>query len=152
MKRIIVEGNSLKVEDYKLLSDGTRYGFGLNLSHYNAVVKARKEHNEKNISPYLISRESIYETWDARIGRGVDDKPFNTRHHELHDVMLIEKDTGKSYHIDCVMKQHYFGYYIALLIREEGTKSHGIVYWENINSKDANVIEGVEETSYRFRK
>lgn len=141
--RIKPEGEFLKEEDY-------RFGFGLDSTHYNAVVRAREAANKINPGTYVM-REELYKVWDARTGEAIDGKPFQTKPHELHKVMLIENETGKEYHVDCVMEQHYFGYYIGLLIREKGTKSHGTVYWENINCKDPIVLEGIEETKKRFK-
>lgn len=142
--RIKPEGNFLKEEDY-------RFGFGVDSTQYNAVVRAREEYNKTNSGAYVM-REDLYKTWDARTGIAIDGKPFKTKPHELHKVMLIENETGKEYHVDCVMEQHYFGYYTALLIREKGTLSHGIVYWENINCKDPDIIQRIEETKKRFKK
>lgn len=148
--RIQPEGEFLKEEDYKLLRDGKRYGFGLDFTQYNAVVRAREEYNKTNPGTYVM-REDLYKVWDARTGIAIDGKPFKTKPHELHKVMLTENETGKEYHIDCVMEQHYFGYYTALLVREKGTLSHGTVYWNNINCKDPVIIDGIEETKKRFK-
>lgn len=134
--RITPEGNFLKKEDY-------RFGFGMNTSLYNQI------HNER-LSRGLQTRDDFKEDWDTHTGENIEGKPFNTRHHPYQDLKLVEAKTGKIYVVDSVHKHHYFGFYIVLLIRAEGSQSHGVAYWENISCKDSSVIEGIEETKERF--
>jgi hypothetical protein len=165
--RITPEGQFLKVEDYKLLANDTRYGFGLNTSHYMKVCKAREEYNKKISAPQinwssgvttitfhngekLPVRDDFQENYDTREGHAIDGTPFHTRPHPYHNLRLLEKETGKIYLVDSVHKQHYFGYFILLLVRAEGTNSHGSVYWENISCKDPIIVEGVQEAHERF--
>ena len=166
--RITPGGEHLKEEDYVLMSDGKRRGFGLDTYHYRLVCEARERYNEEHGKPIveeldngftavtrndhklLPLREDFQEEWEARDGYNIEGRKFNTRHHPLHDKIFLEKKTGKRYVVDGVHKQHYFGYYYSLLIREEGTKSHGVIYWENINCREPNVLEGIEESHERF--
>lgn len=161
--RITPEGQFLKVEDYKLLANGKRYGFGLNNHHYQKVCEAREEYNKKIPSTSidwhsglitkkerLSTRNDFKEDYDTRDGYAIDGTPFHTRPHPYHKLKLREKETGKTYLVDSVHKQHYFGYYILLLVRAEGTQSHGSVYWENISCKDHNILEGIQEAHERF--
>lgn len=154
--RITPEGKFLKKEDYKVLKDGTVYGFGLDTYHYLKVCEARKKRNIDIAFDHLFKwplplREEFYESWDAREGHNIEGKKLNTRHHPLHDKILLELETGNRYEVDAVHKQHYLGFYTALLIRQEGSKSHGVIYWENDTCKDPNIIEGIEESQQRFK-
>lgn len=140
-------------------------GFGMDDSHYMRVCQARNEYNKKNnvdikksgvhvvsitLSETLTIREDFSEEWDSREGFNITGKKLNTRYHPLHDIKLIENATGNIYLVDAVYKQHYFGYFISLLVRKEGTESHGMAYWENISSLDPIIIGGIEETKKRF--
>lgn len=134
--RVTPEGTYLKKEDY-------RFGFGIDLSLYHKIQVEREKRR-------LQTREDFREDYDTRTGHNIEGKPFNTRHHPLHDLKLVERESGKRYVVDSVHKQHFMGYYIMLLVREEGTKSHGVAYWENITCKDHNILEGIEDAHRRF--
>lgn len=143
MYRIKPIGTFLTEDDYQ-------YGFGINTSLYNKIDAARIKYNELHPENQLPLKDSFIEDYDVRIGFNIAGKPFNTRHHVYHDLKLYENETGKRYVVDSVHKHHYFGYYIMLLIRAEGSNSHGSIYWENITCKDPTVIEGIEEAHSRF--
>jgi hypothetical protein len=134
--RITPEGKYLKKEDYV-------FGFGLDTSLYTKIQLERSKRN-------LQTREDFKEDYDTRTGQNIEGKPFNTRYHQYQDLKLVERKSGKKYVVDSVHKQHFMGYYIMLLVREEGSNSHGVVYWENITCKDPNILEGIEQTHQRF--
>jgi len=148
--RITPEGKFLKKEDYKVLQDGKIHGFGLSSTHYNQVHKARIQYNILHPDNPLPLREDFKEDWDVRTGFNIENKPFNTRYHPYHDLRLFEKETGKIYVVDSVHKHHYFGYYIMLLAREEGSKSHASIIWENISCQDPTTLEALQEAKDRF--
>lgn len=119
------------------------YGFGMDTSHYNRVHNKRKELG-------LDTRDNYIDSWDSRTGFDITGAPLNTKYHPLHDVKLLEKETGKIYIIDLVCKHHHYGYYIMLLIRQEGSKSHGSVLWENISCLDNDTLNSIKENQERF--
>jgi hypothetical protein len=134
--RVMPEGQYIKQEDY-------RFGFGLDNNLCNRIHQERLKRG-------LPTRDNYKEDWDTRSGENIEGKPFHTRHHPFHDLKLIERETGKRYIVDSVHKQHYMGYYMVLLVREEGTKSHGIAYWKNISCHEPNILEGIKEAHERF--
>lgn len=138
-------------------------GFGMDDSHYMKVCQARKEWNNNEPETIIYKgnmiledwwhiplREDFSEEWDSREGYAITRRKLNTRYHPLHDIKLIENETGDIYLVDAVYKQHYFGYFISILTRKEGTDSHGMAYWENISSLDPIITGGIEETKKRF--
>lgn len=141
--RINPEGKFIEDDDYRL-------GFGLDTSHYFKVTKAREEYNKLHSDNPLPMREQFSEEWDVRKGHTITGRKLNKRYHPLQELRLVEKETGITYHVDAVHKQHYMGYYIMLIIRKDGTKSHGTIYWENISCLDPIVLLGLQETKERF--
>lgn len=135
-RRVTPEGQHIKTQDY-------RFGFGLHLSHYNLVEEARLKRG-------LPTRKDFTEDWDTREGYNIAGKRLHTRHHPYQDLHLIERETGKRYIVDSVHKHHYFGFYMVLLVREEGSQSHGVVCWENISCHDPITLEGIKEAHERF--
>jgi hypothetical protein len=127
IERIIPISKILKDVDY------TRGGIGIYNDHYMKIYRLRREKKE------------YQEEWDKRDGYSICGRKLNKRHHPLHDIELKNKKTGKIYEIDAVYKQHHRGYYISLAIREKGTKSHGIRFWENINCHDTLILNSIKE-------
>lgn len=134
--RIKPETDNLKKDDYKL-------GFGIDTSHYFKVKKERMKLG-------LPLTEDFTDKWDSRKGYDITGKKLPFKYHELHDKKLINKK-GEVYIIDAVYKQWYLGFYIAIAIRKEGTKSHGIRYIKNISSKCPLIIKGISETKSEFK-
>lgn len=141
--RLTPEGTFLKKEDYI-------HGFGMDTSFYNQIHAAREKYNQSHPDSPLPLRDDFKEDWDTRTGLTISGAPFNTRHHPLQNLKLRERESGKNYIVDSVHKQHYYGFYIVLLIRAEGTQSHGVAYWENISCKDTTILEGIQEAHERF--
>lgn len=129
--------------DGLLTKDDYRFGFGLDMYLYNRINEARKQRG-------LQTRDDFKEDWDSREGYSIDGKRLNTRFHPFHNLYLIEKSTGHRYIVDAVHKHHYYGFYIVLSIRKEGTKSHGQAIWKNYTCKDPTVLEGLKEAHERF--
>jgi hypothetical protein len=123
-------------------------GFGLDTSHYAKVKEARKKHNLENSSP-LPLREEFKEVYDVRTGFYIDGTEIPTKHHPYHDCHLINKK-GEKYIIETVVKCHYLGYYIQLVVRKDGTKSHATIIWENINSHCPIIKESVKENEWKM--
>lgn len=134
--RICPESGLLKEKDY-------RFGFGLDTSLYNRISAVRKEKG-------LKTRDDFKKDWDSRTGFAIDGSRLHTRHHPLHDLLLIEKSTGSRYIVDSVHKHHHFGFYLVLSIRKEGTQSHGQAIWINYSCKEPSIIEGLKEAHERF--
>jgi len=138
------EGEFLKEEDYLL-------GWGMDSSRYGAICKARERYNEENPDKPLPLRSDYKENYDTREGYAIDGTKLHTRHHPLHDKILLEVETGKRYCIDVVVIGFYFGKILTLLIREEGSKSHGVRDWEAITCLDPDTIERIKENREQYK-
>jgi hypothetical protein len=68
--------------------------------------------------------------------------------HPLLGQSLIDSQSGKLYLIEKVVKHWLWGWYIALLIQNNG--SHCLVRWENISSGDDLIIDGIEQNRKRY--
>ena len=134
--RIKPESENLKEEDYIL-------GFGIDNHQYQKVKRKREELG-------LPTSKDILGSWDTREGFDIAGNPLPTGYHPLHDKKLINTE-GEVYIIDAVHEHYHFGKYLILLIRREGTKSHGVRFWENFSSKDPIVIEGVKESNEEYK-
>lgn len=134
--RIKPETENLKEEDY-------RFGFGIN-NHLYQIVKRKRE------ALGLPTNKDYLGSWDSREGFSIEGKPLPTGYHPLHDKKLINSK-GETYIIDAVHEHHYFGKYLVLLIRKEGTKSHGVRYWENFTCKNPTIIEGIKEAHEEYK-
>lgn len=133
------EGEHIKKEDF--ISP-----FRLNRSHYYKVNSAR----EKLKYPL---RGDFIDVYDRRIGHDITGKKLNTRHHELHDYILTDLNTGTEYEIDIVSSCFYKGTYIQLVV-VNNKGSHRVVLYKNINSKCEVVISACEnfEKSFSLKK
>lgn len=89
-------------------------------------------------------------SFDTRVGFYIDGSEINTEHHEYHNYLLKEKETGKLYVVDTVSYLWHFGQYISLAAREVGTKSHRIIICENINCRDHTILEAIKEFKIEF--
>lgn len=58
----------------------------------------------------------------------------------------VQYNDGKIGIIECVNIHWYYGYYLILVYRIEGTKSHGTIFWENINCIDKGILDIIKET------
>jgi len=128
-------------------------GFGMDTQLYRLVSNAREKANEEidNDPKYrLPTREDFKETFDTRTGFAIDGTALCTGYHPWHDNVLIKKETGEKYIIDLVSKHHYYGSYWVIMFRKEGTKSHGTIFWENIDCHDPTMLEGIEDAHLRF--
>jgi hypothetical protein len=101
--RITPEGEHIKEEDYVLMSDGTRRGFGLDTYQYRRVCEAREKYNEihgkpiveeldngftavtRNDHKLLPVREDFQEEWESRTGCNIEGRKFNTRKKKLKE-------------------------------------------------------------------
>lgn len=98
-------------------------GFGYNTTHLNKVNDERKKRN-------LPTRDDFYESYDKRTGHYITGEKIKTKRHELHNYHLVKKSTNERYVIDCVCIGFYFGKYVRLLVRKEGTESHADIVWD----------------------
>lgn len=131
----ISDSSRLKSTQYKHLSqEDIIKDTGLNYNLYLKVLKT------KGISEDDRSRSMEYETRD---GRAITGREFNKRYHKYQDLILLKN--GVEYVVDAVHENFYFGKYISLLIRKKGSKSHGVIFWENINCYSDVILESIEE-------
>ena len=69
------------------------------------------------------------------------------KYHPLLNQILIDScDNDRELIVESVHKHWYQGYYWCLVYRIVGTKSHGTLFYKNINSIDTTIINGVDET------
>ena len=124
--------------------------FGINHDLCNKINKARIKYNEENPDNKLPVREDFKDLYDNRIGYYIDGTKINTRIHPLHSKQLIEVKTGKRYVIDTVSIQNHYGKTIMLGCRQEGSRSHMHIIWENISSFEPNNIKSAKQNQKRF--
>lgn len=104
------------------------------LEHYRKVKNARKEQG----LPVLTEQKK----WDRR----------NGDEHPLLGMRLRDTETGSTYVVDTVSNVWLDGFYIQMAIREEGTKSHALIFWENVNSENEVIVEGIERAQNRYER
>jgi hypothetical protein len=136
MLRLKVKGNHLEEKDYVT-------GFGLHTTHYFEVCKARE-------AAGLPTRKDFKDDYDLREGCGITGEPFNTRPHPLLGKRIKSRKTGEEYVIEAVYKHFDYGFYWTILIRREGTQSHGTLWWENITCKYDLIVNDIEENRNEF--
>lgn len=122
------------------------------IRHYNKVKRKRKE---QGLPVYTDQAK-----WDRRADEnnkvGITNRfgieEVEGSDHPLLGMRLRDTETGNTYVVDSVSNCWLDGFYIQMAIREEGTKSHGVIFWENINSENESVVEGVTEARNRYTK
>lgn len=134
--RVAPEGEFIKKQDYVR-------GFGMNTSHYFRVCEARRQKNATLVVKLPVM-EDFKDDYELRSGTRIDGKQFNTRPHPLLGRYLKDNVSGDMHLIEGVYKHFYFGFYWVLLVQKDG--SHGTRNWENISSKDEDIIEWIKET------
>lgn len=103
------------------------------IEHYYDVRKAREERG----LPVLTEAK----VWDRRKG---DEHPFL-------GMRLLDTETDTTYVVDEVTNEWYDGFYVKLVVREEGTNSHGIVLWQNVSCRNSIITELIEEDKQRYK-
>lgn len=105
----------------------------IDCTHYYNVVSARKKLGLKLSEDYVPNNGII-------------------ENHSLKDRTLYDKEKNRLIHIQDVYKHWYGGYYLTLLYytwsdgySELGYRSHGTMFWENINSINDIVLKSIEE-------
>ena len=135
--RVVKDFDNLKKDDY-------RVGFGMNYPHYRKVVEKREE-----LGLPIHEKES-YEHKDRDGYYDITGKKIISKYHPLHDKFLVDKETGKKYHIDIVSIGYYYGEVMTLVIREDGTKSHGCRDWEVISGGTPYTIKDVKKNREQY--
>lgn len=139
--RIKATGEHLQKEDYVT-------GFGLNTSHYFAVMKAREEYNKNGGN--LPLRSDFKDDYELQVGTKIDGRPFNNRPHPWLGKVIKNTKTGETYVIEGVHKHFDYGYYWTIVMRREGTKSHGSIWWENINCRYETITKEIKKNRRRW--
>ena len=104
------------------------------LEHYHKVKRARKEQGLPVFTEQL--------KFDRRKGDT----------HPLLGTELVDTESGDEYIVDSVSNCWHDGYYTQMAIREKGTKSHALIFWQNISSENESIIKGVQESRNKYRK
>ncbi len=143
MLRLTPTGEFLKQEDYTLDYNGKPLGFGLHTTHYFKLNNARKQAG-------LPVREDFKDHYDLRVGCGIDGTPFDNRPHPLLGKVIKNVLSEDVYIIEAVYKHFDYGYYWTLLIRREGTQSHGTLWWENINCKYDLIVNDIKQNREEY--
>lgn len=131
----------IKYETENLTKDDFINGIGFDTSLYNKYRNIRNIPNDDTHDYYCKTFTSI---------EGV--LRVKKDHHLLNKVMVnIDSENDREVVIESVHKHWYFGFYWAIVYRTLGTNSHGLVFYENINSVSDIIIEGVAETKRDFK-
>lgn len=115
------------------------------LEHYRKVKRARQEQG----LPVLTEQAK----WDRRARPDSDVKTAEDVEgysHPLLGMRLRDTESGKTYVVDTVSNCWYDGFYTQMAIREEGTGSHALIFWQNINSEAESIVDGVERAQERY--
>lgn len=62
----------------------------------------------------------------------------------------MDVKTKQKYIIDTVTYSNWYGKYITLMVRKEGSKSHGQILWENISCLEPGVIRDIKKNQKKF--
>ena len=100
------------------------------LEHYRKVKKARRSRGLP-----VFTEQMKFDGGDA---------------HPLLDKRLRDTKTGDTCVVDSVSTCWHDGFYVQAVIRREGTKSHALIFWENLSSESDAVIEGVEKANEKY--
>jgi len=141
--RITYSKKNLKKKDFIT-------GFGYYSEILNQIHQARIKYNEENPDKKLPLRGEFHDQYDNRIGHYITGEKINTRIHPLHDKQLMDVNTKQKYIIDTVTYSNWYGKYITLMVRKEGSKSHGHILWENISCLEPGVIRDIKKNQKKF--
>ena len=116
-----------------------------------SVIRARSEWNAAHPNNQLPVYTDFKEIYDCRVGYYITGEAIDTKHHPMHDMVLISNETGEVYEIDIVCKHWHVGYYWYLVYRKVSSQSHGTLIWENISCHDEIILESINEAQKEFR-
>ena len=136
-KVIYSEGENLKKEDYKK-------GFTLDSSLYYKILKTRKDRKIPNKLNYT-------RVYDIREGYYITGDKINTKKHKYHNFSLYDKKKDFYLNIDVVKIDYSYGLYLTLNVREVDSRSHKILTFENINSRDEDIISEIKLNTKRYK-
>jgi len=140
--RIFPETENLKKEHYRL-------GFGIDSDLLNKVNNARIEANLNGAG--LKTRDDFHEVYDKRSGYYIDGTKIKTKEHDLHKKSLYDTHKNRYYIIDSVNYQYYFGKYMIIMARSQGTLSHAMICFENISCKEPDTVKKIESNIERYK-
>lgn len=135
--RFIYTGKYLKKKHFIM-------GYGQCSELINKVHKARVEYNKTHTLKLPIN-DQYRDTYDNRTGYYIDGTKIETRIHALHSKQLVNKKTGVRYIIDTITYQNWFGKYMEIGMRQEGSRSHKHIIWENFTSKNPMIVKNSKQ-------
>lgn len=118
---------------------------GLHEEHYRKVRKAKSILIKDGIWGAVTFENGLY-CFATKQKLGLHGKIDN---HPYQDKLIISQD-GTKYKFDSICIHYMNGYYYHATILKIGTKSHGTVIFDNINSTDSVVEESVKEFHQKF--
>ena len=121
-----------------LSADDFISGIGFDMDLLNTYYK-RKGIKIKSESFYLFSHHDICGEWHE-----ANEHPLLGRKH-IDNVTLNEVGIIESVH-----KHWYYGFYYAMIYRKNGTRSHGVLQFENINSVSDVIINSVNDFKLHY--
>lgn len=107
--------------------------------HYRKVMRAREEKG-------LPTHQDFIESDDRLKSGEIPNHPLLGKEFEFCD-----EDGVTIYIVECVCKQWYNGWYLMCTPRQKGTKSHSVMYIENIDCRNPWIIEGIEEFQQKVK-
>lgn len=116
-----------------------------------SVIRARSEWNAAHPDNQLPVYTDFKETYDCREGYYITGEKIDTKHHPLHDMVLVKIKTGERYEIDIVSKHWSQGYYWSLVYHKVGSNSHGTLFWKNISCHSNTVLDGINKAQKEYR-
>lgn len=110
-------------------------GVTFNSEHYAKVRRAREAANLPTYKEFMES--------EGRLKHGkIPNHPLLGKRFKL-----THEDGSHTIYVMENVCQHYYdgGFYLAAAPRQEGTQSHGNIYFENVNSTNPFILEIIEE-------
>lgn len=120
------------------------------LEHYYDVRRARKEQGLPVYTEQAKWASRADENNMIGISNRFGREEVEGSEHPLLGMELYDTEDEKTYIVTSVSNCWHDGFYTQMAIREEGTNSHAVVFWQNINSENECVIEGVNESRERY--
>lgn len=135
----------------ELLDDADYYrNWCQHSDHLNIINKVRIEWNLTHTDK-LPLRSEFKDHYDNRTGYYIDGSKIITRLHPLHDKQLVCNKTGKRYVIDTVQISHWFGNYMTIGMREEGSKSHKHILFENYTCREPDIVKEIKKNKKQYQ-
>lgn len=97
-----------------------------------------------------LNNDLYHEVRKERERRGIPNNSLNIviRDYPLVGKKIRNNETGKIYNIEQANKHWYCGWYVGLLIEQNG--SHGFIWYENIDCWNDIVVDSIKKNKTKY--